>query len=400
MVAAMAVTGVIVGAVGSSASAGSKSNPLKGEGEGLKLVKNVAYKGGTDMEFATIKGRDYAFAGSSPNYSGGEKSGLRVIDVTKPEKAKVVGMLPCALNQADVQISHDKKTVIYAADSRGGPEGCLAANRLGFMTVDIRNPKKPKAIGFAEIPRGSHNTTAHPTKPFVYNSDSELTVPGEIQVWSIKNPRKPKLVNTLALPGHSPHDISFNKKGNLAITAAISSIHLLDTSDPANPSIKFVTQCPGCSITHDAKFTPNGKHVLVGDEAGGGSAVPCPGGALYFYDLVEDSALVLKGAYEPSSLVTARSGQTSVGACTSHVMDISKDSKKVSISWYTAGTRLIDISDPTGFAFGSQGAGNVREIAWFIPDGAVSWSSKMWKGPYVYSNDMQRGFDVYKITAK
>ena len=35
-----------------------------------------------------------------------------------------------------------------------------------------------------------------------------------------------------------------------------------------------------------------------------------------------------------------------------------------------------------------------------MPDGGVSWSSKFYKGPYIYSNDIQRGFDVFKIVAE
>ncbi len=57
----------------------------------------------------------------------------------------------------------------------------------------------------------------------------------------------------------SPHDISFNSKGTMAVIAGIDSIELFDTSDAANPKLKFVTQRPGCSITHDAKFTPDDK---------------------------------------------------------------------------------------------------------------------------------------------
>ena len=402
-----AVGGLLAGAFGTGASARGRqsSAPLEGEGEGLKLIANVEYKGGTDMEFLTIKGRDYAFAASAPGVGGAtpEDAGLRVIDVTNPAKPKVVAHLKCGLYQGDVQISHDKKTLMLAADSAGGPESCLAIGKLGFMTIDIRNPKKPKPIGFAEIPRGSHNITAHPTKPFVYNSDADLANAGlgQIQIWSIKNPKKPELVNTVRTGTNSPHDISFNADGTMAVTAGINVIELFDTTDPANPQLMFVTQCPGCSITHDAKFTPDGQHVIVGDEGGGGSPYPCPGGALYFYNVVETPAspvLVPTGIYEPEEVLIAPSGQTGLGACTSHVFDISDDGTKVAISWYTAGTRYLDVSSMQGLTFGGTNTpGGVVELGWFIPENGDSWSSKFHKGPYIYSNDINRGFDVYKI---
>jgi hypothetical protein len=167
----------------------------------MKIIGNIGYASGSDMEFATIKGRDYAFAGSFATTKDG--GGLHIIDITNPEKVKEVAWLKCAVYQSDIQISHDKKTVIMAADSAGGPDSCLMVGKKGFMTIDITNPAKPKAIGIAEIPRGSHNVTAHPTKPYIYNSDSDVgNAQGEIQIWSIKNPAKPKLVNTVRTIGH------------------------------------------------------------------------------------------------------------------------------------------------------------------------------------------------------
>lgn len=382
-----------------AAKAGPRSAPLEGEGEGLKLVANLEWPGGTDMELATIRGRDYAFAYSRATIAEG--GGLHVIDVTKPDEPEEVARLKCVVSQGDIQISHDQKTVMIAADVAAGPEGCMMVGKLGFLTVDISNPKKPKAVGVAEIPRGSHNITAHPTEPYVYNSDSDLanTGLGEIQIWSIKNPKKPELVNTVKIGVHSPHDISFNEEGSLAITASAALIHLLDTSDPENPKILSVSHCPSCSAIHDAKFTLDSAHAIVGDEAGFGTSFPCPGGALHFYNVVNRTALVYTGAYEPEELVIAPSNQSGLGSCTSHVFDISPDGTKIAISWYTAGTRYLDISSMTGITVGSTSTPNsVRELAWFIPVGSSSWSSKFHKGPWIYSNDVNRGFDVYKIT--
>jgi hypothetical protein len=399
--AAAAVAGLITAATGAGAAPADKPQPapLKGEGTGLKLIKNIPTGSGTDMEFATIKGHEYGFV-ASRSTADNANGGLYVINVDNPEKAKVVGYLPCNMSQMDIQISHDKKTVIMAADGAGGPDSCLMVGIQGFMTVDISNPTKPKAIGAAAIPLGSHNTTAHPTKPYIYNSDSTVGNPrGEIQIWSIKNPAKPEHVNTVPVVGHSPHDISFNSDGTRAITAGVESIELFDTTDPENPVLLSAFQCPGCSITHDAKFYPDDSGFVVGDEGGGGMAYPCPGGALYFYDLQADRVPVLTGIYEPNEVIVARDGQTTPGACTSHVFDFDEDGSHLAISWYTAGTRYLDITNPVGATFGAQGTG-VKETAWFIPDGANSWSSKIHKGPYIYSNDINRGFDVYKITAK
>ena len=383
VVAVAALAGTIT-----QSSAKSDVSAPKGTGEGLTYVKNIKYEFGTDMELATINGRDYAFAGSAAAVAQG--GGLHVIDITDPANSREVAWLKCSVYQSDIQISHDRKTVIMASDDTGSPESCLMVGKLGFLTVDITDPTNPRAIGMADIPLGSHNVTAHPTKPYVYNSDSELTGPGEIQIWSIKDPAEPTLVNSVLSAPHSPHDISFNEEGTMAVTAAVSHFDIFDTTDPENPVLTFTDQCPGCSITHDAKFTPDGTHIFIGDEAGGGAPFPCPGGALYAYELTGTPVAplpVLVGTYEPVVVASAQGG---VGACTSHVFEISDDSKTIVISWYTAGTRLLDVSNPAA----------ITELGWFIPEGGDSWSSKFHPrlgATWVFSNDINHGFDVYKI---
>jgi hypothetical protein len=398
LIAAAAVAGLVVAAVGTGvANAGKpKKNSLKGEGTGLKIINNIPWKSGSDMEFATIKGHDYAFAGSFASVKDG--GGLHIIDITNPEKAFEAAWLKCPVYQSDIQVTADQKYVLMGVDSTGGPESCLAANKLGFMIVDISNPLKPKPVGMAEAAFGSHNMTAHPKLPIVYNSNSELAGHGEIQIWSIKDPAKPELINTVTSLPHAPHDISFNKDGTMAVTAAISHFDLWDTSDPENPTLMFESQCPGCSITHDAKFLPDDSGLVIGDEGGGGGGYPCPGGALYFYSLQGGTVPVLQGVYEPQEVLFARDGQTGPGACTSHVFDFDEDGSHISISWYSAGTRYLDISSYTGLTVGANTTpGGVTEAGWFMPDGGVTWASKIYKGPYIYSNDEQRGFDIFRI---
>ena len=380
------------------------NRPEPGEGEGLKFIKNIelgtctsGYRG-TDHEVRKIGGKWYAFANSfCPLAEGG---GIYVIDVTNPANAKVAAKIPCVASQGDIQTSHDMKTLMVGLSSPGGPESCLALGKVGFLTIDITNPVKPEVIGFGETDT-SHNITAHPKKPYVYNSNSKLSAPGQIQIHSIKNPAKPELVNTIPSLPHPTHDISFSKDGKFAVTAAISHWDIFDTTDPENPSLIWTGQCPGCSITHDAKFTPDGNSILIGDEGGGGASYPCPGGAWYFYDFSSHTAPVLTGVYEPAEFVIARN-HTAPGGCTSHVFDISDDSTKVAISWYTVGTRYLDISSAIGATVGpNRTPTGITECGWYIADDADSWSSKFGPGDrWIFSNDIVRGFDIFKITAE
>ncbi len=398
LLAALAAFGLVAGALGTPAAAGKiKSAPLKGEGEGLEIVANIAYSGGTDMEYTTIKGKPYAFVANGVA-SADEPAGLRVIDISNPEKPKVVAFLPCRMNQGDIQISYDNKYVYMASDAAGGPDACLGVGKEGFQIFDVRNPAKPKPVGFAET-RSSHNVTAHPSKPYVYNSSS-LSGTGAIQIWNVKNPKKPELVKSVTLIPLSPHDISFNSDGSKIVTAGIDKFEIYDTTDPENPSIEFVGQCPGCSITHDAKFLPDDSGLVIGDEGGGGGAYPCPGGQLHFYQF-QGGVPVYTGVYAPDEVALARDGQSGPAGCTSHVFEISDDGTKVSVSWYSAGTRYLDVSAMMGASFGGDAVpGGVVELGWFMPEGGSSWSSKFFNqdGKYIFSNDIQRGFDVFKIS--
>ena len=383
-----------------SAEERRQPQPLEGEGEGLKLIKNIPIGTGTDHENVEFGKKTYSFATSrSPLAEGG---GVHVIDITNPAKAKIVATVPCVVSQGDIQVSYNKKTLLIGHDSAGGPEACTGFGKVGFITVDISNPVKPKVVGHA-TGDGAHNMTAHPKKPYVYVSNSALA-PGpntsRIQIWSIKDPAKPKLVNQIVSIPHPPHDISFNKDGSEIVTAAISHWDIFDTSDPENPTLKWTGQCPGCSITHDAKFTPDGTHILIGDEGGGGGAYPCPGGAWYVYDYTTGTVPVLTGIYEPANFIVNQSG--AAGSCTSHVFKISKDSTKIAISWYTLGTRYLDITSAIGVTVGQNAPPTgIVECGWFVPEGSSSWSSKFTTSErYITSNDINRGFDIYKITAE
>ena len=48
-------------------------------------------------------------------------------------------------------------------------------------------------------------------------------------------------------------------------------------------------------------------------------------------------------------------------------------------------------------AWAHGGTTGIKELGWFIPEGGESWSSKFHKGPYIYTVDGTRGFEVLKI---
>jgi hypothetical protein len=127
---------------------------------------------------------------------------------------------------------------------------------------------------------------------------------------------------------------------------------------------------------------------------------PCPGGALYFYDLGGEKGARtadLTGTYAISD--AGLSATDSLGFCTPHVFDISADGTKVAASWHSGGIRYLDITGRTGATFGkvSTEANGVKEIGSYTASGSDYFSAKLYKGPYLYAVDMTSGLQIFKI---
>ncbi|HVF06089.1 MAG TPA: hypothetical protein VNA20_14705 [Frankiaceae bacterium] len=387
--------------VPASAGPSYTGDPLaKGVGKDMVPVAHIAYPSGTDIEFATVKGRDYAVAPSQ-----GNNGGLRLINIDKPEKPKVTGFLRCPVSQNDVQV---RGTLVLLGIDGGASSGdsdaqCFkqlgAEATTGLMVISIADPAKPRAIGFLPMKHGVHNATWHPGGRYVYISDSELTpeiaVPfgGRIQIVDVGNPRKPRELSTYLLVGDrmSTHDITFNKKGTRAYVAALQETYILDTTSPAEPKEVARIEDPSINISHGADPTPDGKYLLVTDEQAGAAANGvCNVGGVHVFDIsINEKVPVKVGFYflDPVNSVTATTNSGNL-TCTAHVLDYSADGKTWTNGNYAAGVRLLSATALLG---------RPTELAYFTATDANTWSAKTYKNPrYVFANDLKRGFDVYK----
>jgi len=384
-------------------SAGSQGTPARGTGIDLTPVSNWKYKGGTDLEFATIKGRDYAIAPSESAHSG--YGALRIFDLTaNPAKPKLVGFLECNVTQNDVQV---RGTVVFMGVD-GGVRGTECFERLGVtpalgvLAIDISHPAAPRPLGFVPIAYGAHNSTLHPSGNYLYVSDSELTPEtsgdatahtGRINVVDVRNVKKMKEVFTLGLPtGLSSHDITFNKKGTRAYSAALTETLILDTTDAAKPSIKTRILDPAINISHGADLTADEKTLYITDEQAGAAANGvCNVGGVSVYDLTNELAPVKTGfyAFNPMTSLTSTTN-SGVLTCTAHVLDFGPANKTFSNAGYAAGVRIVDTVGRIGVP---------KELASFTALDADTWSAKQYKNPrYLYANDLARGFDVFAYT--
>jgi hypothetical protein len=406
----------------------------------MSLVKNIPYEArygdvpnyGTDVEFATIGPRRYAFAGSEIN-------GLQIVDITRPTSANRVAVLDCAVSQGDTQVfKRGKRTyVTYTNDyedtedaaasdcyAQAVAKGFAAVNedgtaKLGTLIVDVTKPTAPQTVSFVEIEQGSHNMTVHPSGAYLYNSNSDLitSLAPAIEVFDITDLANPVKSSELALAtlpglGTESHDITFNEAGTRAYSAALSHGVVIDTENPAEPSVISEFDDETINVWHQSDpFTVRNeqgevvRELLIVEDEVAGAAAPgvCPTGGVHVFDVTDESAPQKVGYWNIDDVAVRNPDDT----CTAHVFDIHEDEQIMTIAYYMGGVRVVDLSGLAagglGIGSGTQGVGaTMKQIGFYRTPDSNTWSAKT---PviepdgsfFLYGNDINRGLDVYRF---
>jgi hypothetical protein len=408
--------------------------------ENMEFVKNLQYEhrngatanGGSDIEFARIGGRQYALAGSYFN-------GMQIVDITRPRDARVASVYDCGVTQGDIQVFRQagkpgRVFASYASDTQGdGISTCYQeAAALGFETLkengqgrngtfiaDITDPLNPVTVSFVEVTQGSHNQTIHPSGNFLYNSNSDLITSFQpaIEVFDISNFAAPAKVAELALPtrpglGTESHDITFRSDGDRAYSAALSQGVVINTEDPAAPSIVSSWLDPAINVWHQADpFSTRDESgarrdfVLVEDEFAGAAGGPvCPSGGFHVYEVTGELEQAPEKVGYWNIDDVSYSGQAD-GTCTAHVFRIHEREQLMTVAFYNGGVRVVDLSGLSGISLGSSqltGEG-MKEIGHYRFPDSNTWAAKTPQIDrrtgdfYLYGNDRDRGLDVYKF---
>jgi LVIVD repeat len=257
----------------------------------------------------------------------------------------------------------------------------------------------------------------------------------------------------------SPHDLHFSKNGRTMYVAAVGNdTVLVDVSNVLSGSVSTIGVAPNdsppvgdiasnphdVSISHQSDVSSDGAILVVTDERGGGlQETRCntaPNGiigGMHFWALqrvigVPQSVGAspanpkrIGGWFYPNPLLAVdplgpifETLPRTERACTIHVFrlggngtaspaavqrgfdGVSSLPKRQTVSaHYGAGVWHIDFSRAPSASDGIPEAafttwGNT--LGWNVMPGADTWSAKEYKG-YVYTGDMARGFDVYRI---
>lgn len=340
----------------------------------ISLVQNFPYDGGTDIAF---RGR-YVYAGAED-----DAGGLFIFELSEGVPRKV-GFVACPGSQNDVTVV---KPGIVAMGFHNG--GCAGLMFGGVRLIDVRDPRNPKMLGIVQLPGGTHTLTAYPGEPFIYASPGGLG--GTESIIDVSDPKHPAVV---AEYGNNPagcHDVSFHvyEDGSvLAFCPGAGSTEIWDASTPTAPQLLSII--PGhMNFPHQAVASPDGQILLVTDEAWG--AHECVSGndllgAIWAYDISIPEVPILMGKVSPPPRGSSPVAAVFQYSCTAHNLNFIPDTRMAVVSWYTAGTTVIDFSNPI----------LPTEVAYFREVDSDTWSSYYFKG-LIYANDSNRGLDVLKL---
>ena len=403
--------------------------------DNLSLISNIPKLGAFDDVNAlnsdlAFKGT-YAFAG---NYNG-----FMIYDVKRPKHPRIVAQVVCPGSQNDISVYRD--LLVLSVDSSRSDDSCssepLAATEKdaweGVRVFDISDPESPEYVAAVETACGSHTHTLAPDKRgrtvYVYvssyspNDTYPDCQPPHDKISIVKvpvgDPAASALVEAPVLfpDGGNPaggysretsgcHDITAYPSKNIAAGACMGDGILLDITDREAPEvIEQVRDEENFAFWHSATFNNAGTKVVFTDELGGGGAPTCnpetgrTKGANAIYDITRGK----KGKGDPElafrSYYKIPRPQAATENCVAHNGSlIPVKGKDIMVqAWYQGGISVFDFTNSR----------KPKEIAWFdrgpLSDTELitggSWSA-YWYNGHIYSNDIQQGFDVFKLDDK
>ncbi|MBO3739724.1 hypothetical protein [Actinoplanes flavus] len=373
----------------------------------------------------------YAYAG---NYNG-----FSVYDISRPSDPVPVTQVLCPGSQNDISIWGD--LLFLATDSIRNDDSCnsvsvpnaepsTAPRWEGVKIFDVSDPRNPKYVKAVKTDCGSHTLTLVPGKGhdrsvYVYVSSYNLDVvdlPNCAQphdkISIIKVPlRKPDTASLIAAPVLFPdggfpgdadsrrttgcHDITAYPAKDIAAGACMGDGVLLDISRPASPKvITTVRDAENFAFWHSATFNNDATKVVFTDELGGGGGAEClPSiGANKGADAIYD--ITGKGRHRKlefrSYFKIPRENATTENCVAHNGSLIPVKGRDIMVqAWYQGGISIWDFTNsrkPVEIAYWERGPLSLDRL---IVGG--SWSA-YWYNGHIYSNDIQKGFDVLEVS--
>ena len=388
----------------------------------------------------TYRNSDLAFWGRLA-YAG-HYDGFQIIDAGNPRKPKQIVDFACPGSQHDVSV-WGGLLFVSVETPRSSPACDSTTQSPGFEGIrifDVSNPRAPYLVKGVPTDCGSHTHTLVPDprqgRVLLYvasytsvTSDLPVSAYGnecrryeadgsaaqdKISVVEVplRDPSKASVVSEPHFPqrpygGTHPgegrtgcHDITVFMELEIAGAACMGEGQIWDISDLENPRTIGRVFNPNVEFWHSATFSYDGRRVVFGDEAGGGTGPACrtsdpkTRGALWFYDVrsidsLDEEVVTPRSSWKvPRIQEKLTPEQAQDPNCTMHNFNTlpTKHGDVLVSSAYAAGTTMVDFSN----------ASRPREVGYLDPHGANTWSA-YWYNGYVFTNDGGRGVDILKV---
>ena len=317
-------------------------------------------------------------------------SGVKVVDLKRPRRPKVVGVLqnPGGTTAEDVVVRH-VETPFFSGDLAAvgiQPCGFAAGAFRGLQFFDVTRPARAKELGRWQAPSatiGCHEIDLAVTRrgrvlAGCANSLAARRDHNEAVIVDASDPSNPREVGGWRSPSHwssgtgcselsVAHSVRFfNQARHLYVSYWDAGTILLDIRNPARPKRIGTARTSAHSNDGDHhSMTLAGDDLLLVTVEDFSPASPdavfegCGGrfggwGHLYIFDNSKPSRPRLLAAFgTPRSKTTRSKGGTAYSVHNSEVVR----GDQVFASWFSDGVRWVDISNPR----------RPREIARFVP---------------------------------
>ncbi|MGH2729488.1 MAG: LVIVD repeat-containing protein [Actinomycetota bacterium] len=373
--------------VSGSATATEPAGPNKSHN--VKLVKQFAYEGSTEID---VQG-DFVYTGELDGVDNRgqdpEKGGMHVFDFSG-KKAAETAFLRCPGNDNDVEVVKPGLVVM------GYQRNFCALAGTGFMLVDVSNPKKPKILSTLALPSGNAHTVApYPGGDYVYVSEGGLRNGAGLEyIADISNPRKPKIVGSYKASETGCHDTTFSfvEDRKLAFCSGVGETQIWDVADPLAPAVIGHIVNPAIQFHHSAVASSDGKLLAIDDEAF--AAHECrsgrsPHGGVWVYDIGNPAVPIPLGSFSPP-----RGGDSVIGNyvewvpswCLAHYIAWMPGTYYLGVPWNTGGVSVLDFNDPR----------TPTEVAYYQPEKTAAYAVEWHEGRFLVS-DMYQGLLVLEV---
>lgn len=241
--------------------------------------------------------------------------GWALVDTGNPREPRQIAAVPGPFTR-DVKITAAGTLAVATSE-----HGVLGA---GALLYDVSNPFAPRELSRITNPVANSVHNAFLDSGFLYLASNST---GNIEIFDVRRPQAPAHVASVADPGGHIHDMAV-VDGRLYGSFLGGGFTVHDVSDPRVPLLLASHDYPN-AFTHNAWPSADGRFLFTTDEV-------APDGHMRVWDLGEAGG----GAGPVRQVARFLSREPAI------IHNVHTLGDLVYIAYYTAGLRIVDVSEP------------------------------------------------------